>query len=135
VISVGDMVIEAERVLTRLAATRELTAPALDAAWPNYCRRAIHAITAATGARDPPLVRGRPARHRGGSPSAWHAAEQRRPGGAPDPWGGRDLLWAPDARDRPCDLAITQGKGHCLNRSEVSMPSLVEAPAGTSWFN
>jgi hypothetical protein len=27
--------------------------PALAAAWPDFCRRAIHAITAATGARDP----------------------------------------------------------------------------------
>lgn len=49
----GDMVIEAERVLTLLAATRELNAPALAAAWPDFSRRAIHAITAATGARDP----------------------------------------------------------------------------------
>src|SRR6185503_5991177 len=39
--------------LTWLAATRELNAPALAAAWPDFCRRAIHAITAATGARDP----------------------------------------------------------------------------------
>jgi hypothetical protein len=53
VTSFGDMVIEAERVLTQLAATRELNAPALAAAWPGFCRRAIHAITAATGARDP----------------------------------------------------------------------------------
>ena len=53
VTSFGDMVTEAERVLTLLAATRELNAPALAAAWPGFCRRAIHAITAATGARDP----------------------------------------------------------------------------------
>ena len=53
VTSFGDLVIEAERVLTQLAATRDLNAPALAAAWPDFCRRAIHAITAATGARDP----------------------------------------------------------------------------------
>src|SRR5665647_662155 len=47
------MVIEAERVLTQLSATRDVNAPALAAAWPDFCRRAIHAITAATGARDP----------------------------------------------------------------------------------
>ena len=51
--SFGDLLIEAERVLTRLAATREFNAPALAAAWPDPCRRAIHASTAATGARDP----------------------------------------------------------------------------------
>lgn len=49
----GDMVIEAERVLTLLAATREPNAPALAAGWPDFSRRATHAITAATGARDP----------------------------------------------------------------------------------
>ena len=53
VTSFGDMVIEAERVLTLLAGTRELNAPALAAAWPDFSRRATHAITAATGARDP----------------------------------------------------------------------------------
>jgi len=53
VTSFGDMVIEAERVLTILAATRELNALALAAAWPDFSRRATHAITAATGARDP----------------------------------------------------------------------------------
>ncbi|MHB8187345.1 MAG: hypothetical protein ACYDDU_15000 [Dermatophilaceae bacterium] len=53
VTSFGDMVIEAERVLTQLAATRDVSAPALATAWPDFCRRAIHAITAATGARDP----------------------------------------------------------------------------------
>jgi hypothetical protein len=53
VTSFGDLVTEAQRVLTRLAATRELNAPALAAAWPDFCRRAIHAIAAATGARDP----------------------------------------------------------------------------------
>jgi hypothetical protein len=53
VTSFGDMVIEAERVLMLLAATRELNALALVAAWPGFCRRATHAITAATGARDP----------------------------------------------------------------------------------
>jgi hypothetical protein len=53
VTSFGDLVIEAERVLTQLAATREVNAPGLAAAWPDFCRRAIHAITAATGARDP----------------------------------------------------------------------------------
>jgi hypothetical protein len=53
VTSFGDMVIEAEQVLTQLAATRDLNAPALAAAWPDFCRRAIHAITATTGARDP----------------------------------------------------------------------------------
>jgi hypothetical protein len=53
VISFGDLVIEAERVLTQLAATRDVNAPALAAAWPDFCRRAVHAITAATGARDP----------------------------------------------------------------------------------
>ena len=51
--SFGDLVIEAERVLTQLAATRDVNAPALAAAWPDFCRRAVHAITAATGARDP----------------------------------------------------------------------------------
>jgi|GEM_PF-2325921 len=49
----GDMVIEAERVLTILAATRELNALDLAADWPDFSRRATHAITAATGARDP----------------------------------------------------------------------------------
>jgi len=53
VTSFGDLVIEAERVLTQLAATRDVNAPALAAAWPDFCRRAVHAITAATGARDP----------------------------------------------------------------------------------
>jgi hypothetical protein len=53
VTSFGDLVIEAERVLTQLAATRDVNSPALAAAWPDFCRRAIHAITAATGARDP----------------------------------------------------------------------------------
>ena len=47
------MVTEAERVLTQLAATPDVNAPAVAAAWPDFCRRAIHAITAATGARDP----------------------------------------------------------------------------------
>lgn len=60
VTSFGDMVIEAEQVLTLLAATRELNAPALAAAWPDFSRRATHAITAATGARDP----------------RWHAVDQ-----------------------------------------------------------
>ena len=53
VTSFGDLVTEAERVLTRLAATRDSDAVALAAAWPDFCRRAIYAITAATGARDP----------------------------------------------------------------------------------
>lgn len=53
VTSFGDLVTEAERVLTPLAAAREVDAHALGAAWPDFCRRAIHAITAATGARDP----------------------------------------------------------------------------------
>ena len=53
VTSVGDLVIEAERVLTQLAATRDVSAPALAAAWPDFCRPSIHAIRAATGARDP----------------------------------------------------------------------------------
>jgi hypothetical protein len=53
VTSFGDLVTEAERVLTHLVVLREPDALALAGAWPDFCRRAIHAVTAATGVRDP----------------------------------------------------------------------------------
>ena len=49
----GDLVTEAEQVLLALARQREPAAPGLAAGWPAFSRRAVHAITAATGARDP----------------------------------------------------------------------------------
>jgi len=49
----GDLVTEAEQVLIVLACQREPNAPGLAAGWPTFTRRAVHAITAATGARDP----------------------------------------------------------------------------------
>jgi hypothetical protein len=49
----GDLVSEAEQVLLALARQREPAAPGLAAGWPAFSRRAVHAITAATGARDP----------------------------------------------------------------------------------
>ncbi len=49
----GDLVTEAEQVLLALARQREPNAPGLAAGWPTFSRRAVHAITAATGARDP----------------------------------------------------------------------------------
>ncbi len=49
----GDLVTEAEQVLIELARQREPNAPGLAAGWPAFSRRAVHAITAATGARDP----------------------------------------------------------------------------------
>jgi len=49
----GDLVTEAEQVLLVLARQREPDAPGLAAGWPTFSRRAVHAITAATGARDP----------------------------------------------------------------------------------
>jgi len=74
----------------RLAATREFNAPALAAAWPDFCRGAIHAITAATGARDPrcsrpQVVRGRPTRHRIGASTTWRMVEAGRGGPLPIP--------------------------------------------------
>ncbi len=49
----GDLVTEAEQVLIELARQREPDALGLAAGWPAFSRRAVHAITAATGARDP----------------------------------------------------------------------------------
>ncbi len=49
----GDLVTEAEQVLLVLARQREPDALGLAAGWPAFSRRAVHAITAATGARDP----------------------------------------------------------------------------------
>jgi len=49
----GDLVTEAEQVLLVLARQREPDALGLAAGWPALSRRAVHAITAATGARDP----------------------------------------------------------------------------------
>jgi len=87
VTSFGDLVIEAEQVLTQLAAARDVNAPALAAAWPDFCRRAIHAITAATGARDPRwyavdllvVEAARPARGALGRRGPWGAAVAPNP--------------------------------------------------------
>ncbi len=49
----GDLLTEAEQVLIVLARQREPDALKLAAGWPAFSRRAVHAITAATGARDP----------------------------------------------------------------------------------
>jgi len=49
----GDLVTDAEQVLIALARQREPDALALVIGWPDFSRRAVHAITAATGARDP----------------------------------------------------------------------------------
>ncbi len=49
----GDLVTEAEQVLLALARQREPDALGLAAGWPAFIRRAVHAISAATGARDP----------------------------------------------------------------------------------
>ena len=49
----GDLVAEAEQVLIALARQREPDPVGLAAAWPDFSRRALHAITAACGARDP----------------------------------------------------------------------------------
>ena len=49
----GDLVTEAEQVLIALARQREPDPVGLAAAWPDFSRRALHAITAACGARDP----------------------------------------------------------------------------------
>ncbi len=49
----GDLVTEAEQVLLELTRQREPNALGLAAGWPAFSRRAVHAITAATGARDP----------------------------------------------------------------------------------
>ena len=53
VTSFGDLVTEAEQVLIALARQREPDPLGLAAAWPDFSRRALHAITAAYGARDP----------------------------------------------------------------------------------
>jgi len=49
----GDLVTEAEQVLIALARQRDEDALGLAAGWHAFSRRAVHAITAATGARDP----------------------------------------------------------------------------------
>ncbi len=49
----GDLLTEAEQVLIALAGQREPDPPGLAAAWPDFSRRAVHAISAAAGARDP----------------------------------------------------------------------------------
>jgi len=49
----GDLVTEGEQVLLVLARQREPDALGLAAGWPAFSRRAVHAISAATGARDP----------------------------------------------------------------------------------
>ncbi len=49
----GDLVTAAEQVLLVLARQREPDALGLAVGWPAFSRRAVHAITAATGARDP----------------------------------------------------------------------------------
>ena len=45
----GDLLTEAEAVLTDLAARRSLDAAGMVAGWQLFARRAVHAITAATG--------------------------------------------------------------------------------------
>ncbi|MDQ2796937.1 MAG: hypothetical protein M3Y06_07225 [Actinomycetota bacterium] len=49
----GDLLTDAEQVLIALARQRVPDALALAIGWPDFSRRAVHAITAATGARDP----------------------------------------------------------------------------------
>ncbi|MGV1008091.1 MAG: hypothetical protein ACOYBY_05725 [Dermatophilaceae bacterium] len=49
----GDLLTEAEDVLTELAARRSLDAAGMVAGWQPFARRAVHAVTAATGERDP----------------------------------------------------------------------------------
>ena len=49
----GDLVTEAEQVVVALARQREPDPLGLAAGWPDFSRRALHAITAACGARDP----------------------------------------------------------------------------------
>ncbi len=49
----GDLLTDAEQVVMALARQREPDAVALAVGWPGFARRAAHAITAATGARDP----------------------------------------------------------------------------------
>jgi len=49
----GDLLTQAEQVLIALAGQRDPDPLGLAAAWPDYSRRAVHAITAAAGARDP----------------------------------------------------------------------------------
>jgi len=49
----GDLLTEAEQVLIALAGQREPDPLGLAAAWPGFSRRAVHAITAAAGARNP----------------------------------------------------------------------------------
>jgi len=48
----GDLLTEAEQVLIVLARQRELDALGLAAGGPAFSRRAVHAITAATGIAD-----------------------------------------------------------------------------------
>jgi len=49
----GDLLTQAEQVLIALAGQREPDPQGLAAAWPDFSRRAVHAITAAAGARGP----------------------------------------------------------------------------------
>ena len=49
----GDLLTEADEVLTDLAARRSLGAAGMVAGWQLFVRRAVYAITAATGDRDP----------------------------------------------------------------------------------
>ena len=49
----ADLLTEADAVLTDLAARRSLDAAGMVAGWQLFARRALHAITAATGDRDP----------------------------------------------------------------------------------
>ena len=49
----GDLLTEAEAVLTGLASRRTLDAAGMVDGWQLFARRAVHAITAATGDRDP----------------------------------------------------------------------------------
>ena len=56
----ADLVTEAERTLTELVTRRTLDHRRLAATWPLFSHRAVHAITAATGAR----------------PARWYAVDQ-----------------------------------------------------------
>ena len=49
----GDLLTQAEQVLIALAGQRGPDPLGLAAAWLDFSRRAVHAITAAAGARDP----------------------------------------------------------------------------------
>ncbi len=49
----GDLLTDAEQVVMALARQREPDAVALAVGWPDFAQRTAHAITAATGARDP----------------------------------------------------------------------------------